>query len=276
MIPFYLITNVGTLQGSVWARHFPRHLFLAQVYAGADELYRATVRRIIRRKNTRTIMDNGAFEGHVTDLREYAKIIAATRPDIVVLPDVLEDRMGTISRSEAYLKLASWQPKHYMYVPQGDGIADTLKAYDTAFQELDPGRFIIGIGKSYYHWCGDETERAYESGRVQMVRDIFHITDSNRHRFHLLGGRCNPTQQFTVWTDRFIGLDAYDPCACTLQDSVYPTFDPSRKVNHLSDLEAPGGCLALERNVSLFCNYYGLTAGIDIPERSDDSEREFA
>ena len=209
----------------------------------------------------------------MTDLHDYAKIVKDIRPSVVVLPDVINNREDTQHRAAEYTQRATWEPKHYMFVPQGEGIADTLQAYDDAFRQLDPGRYIIGIGKSYYHWCAGETERAYEVGRVQMVEDIFGIPDSQLFRFHLLGGRTNPTQRFSSWTGSIVGLDAYDPCGCTLQDTIYPNFDPKRRVNHLSDAEGPGGDEALKRNVSTFCNYYGLTMGtnpIDKTNGPDD------
>ena len=268
MIPFYLITNVGTLTSSTYAQHFPRHFLLAQIYTNAPPVYQKIVRDL-RRRGLKLILDCGAYEGVLIDIPEYVDIIKDIKPDIVVLPDIPFDGSATKERAKEFLMMTQWQAPHYIYVPHGDCVSDTLAAYDIAFHTIDPLRFIIGLGISYKHWCssppnhgcdsGDEYDHP-EKGRIEFVQDVLNITGAEHFRLHLFGGRRRPTKQFTRWTDQIVGLDAYDPCACALSGRAYPIEGTFKKLDHGS-LKEPATDDLLKTSVENFCELYGINAG---------------
>ena len=261
-----MIANVGTLLASPYAQKFPRHLVLAQVYLKSHVLYRKIVDNM-RKKGCRIILDTGAYENEPVSMLEYATVAQILRPPVLILPDIPNASWINSKRhGEKFARNCSHTPEKYIYIPQGQNMAQVLTAYDDAFQSLDAEKFIIGLGLGYKHWCETADDAAHERGRVEFVEDVMKVPGADLFKFHLLGGRKQPTKQFTRWTTSIVGLDAYDPCHCAMQDVIYPEYGDERY---------PQGCITevtsdalLKENVENFCDLYGLNPGPDV----DDDE----
>lgn len=223
---YYLIVNEGTLVHSEWVMSYPRHMVLAQMCMQSAD-YMSRVMALRNTDGVKIILDNGAHEGAVVDPNDYARLVMAIKPDVAVMPDIPGTaRQVSRDRSLKWMHdLAAiwqdWDSLTYMYVPQGESDTQVIDEFDWAISELDPARFMLSASIiNCLHW-GD-SERA----RLEMLDDIMSNDDAAGFRFHLLGAKWDPTEDYHQWPN-VVSIDSLKPCKCALKRVVYPTHTPS-------------------------------------------------
>lgn len=273
-IPYWMICNVGTLMRNTYARHYPRHLVLAQLWRDSIP-YRDAISSMQRSHGTEIILDNGAHEGELVTDDCYLEVIQELNPNIIVLPDLI-GQSGSIS-IERSLEFCQKLDKRGFYGPGGlmipcQGLTppNVVDAYSHAMATLDPKRFIIGFGQSYKVFEESPEVRGLnvqeEDARFKLMKRVLQHYKAPEFRFHILGGRWKASRKFveTVWRNdeyiiRFTGLDSIKPCTCSLNEIMYPNR-PISPVDRRSMNSAT--IHKLVYNVAAFCDAYGL---INIP-----------
>lgn len=253
-IPFYMIANTGAYRASEYVQKYPRHLVLVQQFD--DEAFYDSM-SIVKTNGGRIILDNGAYEDIILNDDKYMMCINILQPHVVVLPDILKvPSLDSRERSLSFvneLEYYSGYEGEYMYVPQGRTKDEVLTEYNWSLAHL-ADNYIIGIGMSYRLW-GTEEGRHFENGRCQMLKDIMNLPAYSIRPIHILGGRWN-TADLSVFntSGNFVGLDSYKPCRSA---QLSKRFTPVKsKLSH-TDQRCPSE-EALKRNVTEFCNLYGL------------------
>lgn len=266
MIPYYLITNVGTFVGSDFALKYPRHLILLRQLRAGGQAFLDRLAQMRRHTMPSIILDNGLAEGHVANTDEYMDAIKKTRPSCVVLPDLLdvsaaESRNHSLDFADRIRKECPNllnEGMRMMFVPQGLNPHDNLACYAWALQRLDPTNFVIGIGLSWKLWQKQhpELDKETEAARELMFEQIMAIPSSSRYRFHVLGGRWGASHLYARYPN-IVGLDSVKPCTCALNGMVYPHRPAIPKTEHENTLRCAPDAL-LEENVAAFAAAFRL------------------
>lgn len=262
MIPFYLITNAGTLVHNMQAQTYPRHLVLAQVLKTVPKC----VEVLLHMRKTyfpRIILDNGAYEGELCKSSEYIGLISVLRPSVAVLPDLVgapaeNSRKASFDfHTNAMAGLGSkGAMMEFMYVPQGQTKEENLAEFAWAIEKLPRRQFVIGLGKSFKLW-GTETEDE-EVRRMRMVNAIAELPGFDRARFHLLGARWNFSREYERHLN-IQGMDTYKPCRMAFAQTT-PDMANGENTPHVPHTEmriAPN----LRTSVDLYCKHWNLFNG---------------
>lgn len=135
------------------------------------------------------ILDNSIFElGTAFDPDKFAQWIRKLQPTYYIIPDVLEDREGTVKSLMSFLRKYPDLPGKVMGVVQGKDYAEFTKCY----LEIEPycDRIGISFDCSWYKDFAPSVDKweQYAYGRlmtlVQMERD--HVINPYKEH-HLLG-----------------------------------------------------------------------------------------
>lgn len=269
---YVMISNIGGYLRSAFVQNYPTHLILAQPY-GADERMRQVVEWMQEHRRPYIIFDNGAHEGEVMDDDGYMRLAKRLKPDVLVLPDLI----GTPHNQSRLrsLQFVSRAVSHgyagqFMYVPQGATKQEILKEFQFAQTELDPQRFIIGLGQSYLTWevqgGGGSPGLTQEAARVQLIKDLMVRTSNwGACRYHILGGRWEYAPLARLVQEsrlNFIGLDSVKPVTCTLGGTIFPEKPKyGGGKTDLFSLEVPDE-LEHSHNVRMFCEAYNLAMNV--------------
>lgn len=255
-----MIVNAGTMMKSTFARAYPRHLILHDVYQKSAD-YRASIHDMRVRCKTRIILDNGAHEGIYPPLNEYLATAVELQPDVVVLTDIV----GVKSNESQHraMEFAGMIEKRFpkmqmMYAPQGETQDQILADYEWSINTLDPDRYIIGFGQSYLKWEDRQRGIIDEIARLEMVQSVMSLPNAARMTYHILGARWRPTGAFNVWSDVIVGLDTIKPCTCALEKVMYPRR-PALNIDRYSNEVCDDTRLA--QNVVALSERYELMIG---------------
>lgn len=278
MIPYFMITNLGTFLRSEYARAYPRHLILLQQVCAGGTAFLQRLQDMRERTRPSIILDNGLAEGLTADEDVYIAAVKATRPTCVVLPDLL-GVPANVSREHS-LRFADRLRKEcndllsggmrMMFVPQGTSTHDNLACYAWALQRLDPASFTIGVGLSWKLWQQQHPALSptSEDSRVLMFTEIMGMPSASRHRFHILGARWDATKVYAQYSN-VIGLDSVKPCTCAMAGVIYPAKPLKCKTAH-EDTTSCCDDQLLASNVEAFAaafNLGGFKPGITPKQR---------
>lgn len=258
---FNLITNVGTLLHSQFARKYPQMLCLSQIYEKSVD-YRNALRDKMRQGH-RIILDNGAHEGFDVDLNDYAIVAKDLEPSVIVLTDLVgRSSKDSRDRSLQFVTLMEGpgglpSKTEYMYTPQGRCRSEVLDEYAWAIENLDPKRFIIGLGQGYLQWCHGPGDENSEITRLPMVQSVMALPGAAACRFHLLGARWEATPMVgSVYASypNLIGVDTIKPVTCAEAGLRYPNRPSNRSIERMSMTVVDEELL--RENVVRFCHQY--------------------
>ncbi len=127
-------------------------LLAHDVAANQDRYSKVFTENLPFPETTDIIMDNSVIElGGFVDLDLVSDAVAATKANVVVLPDVLEDGKAT---AKATLKhFPKWKdalPRgtQFMFVPQGETLEDWVTCLETVADEISTHIDWIGIPRN--------------------------------------------------------------------------------------------------------------------------------
>lgn len=175
------------------------------------------------------LLDNSIFElGVAFDSEKYLEWINKLKPTEYIIPDVLEDTLGTMD------KALEWKEKYWGATPKGVKSIGVVqgKTYNDLVQCYEYMNEVIGVDKiafsfdySYYLEVSPNPNKwaAYATGRAQTLSRMLyegHINENKPH--HLLG--CALPIEFFFYREGFDWIETIDtssPIVHGLCDIVY-------------------------------------------------------
>jgi hypothetical protein len=171
------------------------------------------------------IMDNGAAEGGAMSPEELIGQADQLRPDVLVVPDVIQDPDASYGAACSFLEHKDWLAykemmplTQLMMVPHGATYSEWLRDLDRLLS-LDPQ--IIGVARAHTRLAPD----APIHGRASLVREVFR--HSKRVRVHLLGLTENPVELFPIAREfgaRVMGVDTALPWVLAAEELRLETY----------------------------------------------------
>lgn len=156
------------------------------------------------------ILDNSIFElGEAFDMHKFASWVKMLRPAWYIVPDVLEDKDGTLFNMRIWRESYENMPGKMMGVAQGKSDEEIIECF---LQLQNMGAEKIAISFDYAHWLGRYPDankwHNFMAGRVRLM-DWIAKTDIADVKVHLLG--CSLPQEFAVYrNERFNFIDSLD------------------------------------------------------------------
>jgi len=98
-----------------------------------------------------SILDNGAFEeGKAIDSGIYKELVELLQPNMLVLPDVVNDMMGTINASEKFIKDYDDLSLGGLYATMGVLQGNSVPEYMKCLEEYGQYEIVDTIGIPYH------------------------------------------------------------------------------------------------------------------------------
>jgi len=158
------------------------------------------------------LLDNSIFElGTAFNSDEYAYWIKELKPTEYIIPDVLEDTLGTMDNALDWKEKYSDLPGKTIGVVQGKSYEDLVQCYDYLDNIIGVDKIAISFDYSYYlevcphpnKWMG------YALGRVQTLTRLLNDGVINTKKpHHLLG--CALPIEFMFYRKEFKWLESLD------------------------------------------------------------------
>ena len=158
------------------------------------------------------LLDNSIFElGTAFDSDKFAHWIKELKPTEYIIPDVLEDTLGTMDNALDWKEKYSDLPGKTIGVVQGKSYEDLVQCYDYLDNIIGVDKIAISFDYSYYlevcphpnKWMG------YALGRVQTLTRLLNDNVINTEKpHHLLG--CALPIEFMFYREGFKWLESLD------------------------------------------------------------------
>lgn len=211
------------------------------------------------------ILDNSIFElGTAFDSDRYAYWIKELRPTEYIIPDVLEDTLGTMDNALDFKEKYSNLPGRSIGVVQGKSYEDLVNCYQYLDKVIDVDKIAISFDYSYYlELCPHPNKwMAYAMGRVQTLSRLSEdgiINEAKPH--HLLG--CALPIEFLFYREGFDwieSLDTSNPVVHALRDITYEygglvSKQSVKLVDLLHTVPDDEQIAYMDWNIELFRNY---------------------
>jgi hypothetical protein len=211
------------------------------------------------------ILDNSIFElGTAFDSNRYAYWIKELRPTEYIIPDVLEDTLGTMDNALDFKEKYSDLPGKSIGVVQGKSYEDLVNCYQYLDKVIDVDKIAISFDYSYYlELCPHPNKwMAYAMGRVQTLTRLLEdgiINEAKPH--HLLG--CALPIEFLFYREGFDwieSLDTSNPIVHALRDITYEygglvSKQSVKLVDLLHTVPDDEQIAYMDWNIELFRNY---------------------
>lgn len=211
------------------------------------------------------ILDNSIFElGTAFDSDRYAYWIKELRPTEYIIPDVLEDTLGTMDNALDFKEKYPDLPGRSIGVVQGKSYEDLVNCYQYLDKVIDVDKIAISFDYSYYlELCPHPNKwMAYAMGRVQTLSRLSEdgiINEAKPH--HLLG--CALPIEFLFYREGFDwieSLDTSNPVVHALRDITYEygglvSKQSVKLVDLLHTVPDDEQIAYMDWNIELFRNY---------------------
>jgi hypothetical protein len=176
-------------------------------------------------QNKEIYLDNSIFElGESFDHYKYAAWIGRLKPNIYIVPDVLEDAAGTIQYWLDWEKDYPVPFSRQMGVVQGKTWKDLVDCY--RFMSECADMIAISFDYSYYETTGYGKNKleCFSSGRQRFIRQLIDEGIWNWNKpHHLLG--CSLAREFRWYVDNNIyniqSVDTSNPIVAAMHDMSY-------------------------------------------------------
>jgi len=179
---------------------------------------------VLNRPKTRiTYLDNGVFEtGRAMSADDYVDIIKLVRPDVYVVPDVLDDSQATIQSFMDWSDLNPIPSGSRMGVVQGETLTDAVRCYRFMAKHAD----VIGISYNsrFYEQVSEGTDywQSMVNGRQSFIRTLHDSGEIDAGIPHHLLGCAMPLELEQYRNAEFIrSIDTSHPISCGLEGHQY-------------------------------------------------------
>lgn len=207
---------------------------LVHLFEESEEYYNKFVEA--KAKGREIILDNSIFElGEAFDSTKFAYWVEKLKPDWYIIPDVLEDKKGTIKSYNKFKAINSNLEGKAIAVVQGKSYEEVVECYNffAAQYDIDKvGMIAISFDYSFYEdmfYAADSKYHAWMKGRQEtlyrMLKEGIIRTDIPHH---LLG--CGLPQEFAYYRhwDWIYSVDTSNPVVHGITGKQYkrqPEYD---------------------------------------------------
>ena len=186
------------------------------------------------------ILDNSIFElGTAFDAKEYSEWIKKLKPTEYIIPDVLEDTMGTMDNAldwkEKYLDEMTALGSKSIGVVQGKSYNELVQCYQYLDSVVGVDKIAISFDYSYYREVCPHPNKwmAYTLGRVQTLTRMLNDEIINKDKpHHLLG--CALPVEFFFYRDGFDWIDTIDTSSPIVHGLCDIVYEPGGIINKQS------------------------------------------
>ena len=192
-----------------------------------------------KQNNVYIIMDNSLHElGHAYDSERLLYWINELKPNEFIVPDVWQDRQGSIKNAREWSKIELPGEVTKVAVVQAMNLMEAMACYQD-YRDLGYQKIAFSYGADYYKELSNHPNPhlAKALGRIYMISHLYKIKlIKDDHRIHLLG--CQVPQEFSWYIAMpFIEtIDTSNPIMATLDDIDYePTGLQTKPKANMND-----------------------------------------
>ena len=215
--------------------------------------------------NREVILDNSIFElGTAFDSDRFAYWVEKLKPTYYIIPDVLEDMVGTLNNFDNWMKTYKDLPGQTIAVAQGKTYEDFIDCYEYLVSKVD--KIAISFDYSFFNDWVEMYDiqpatkyHAWVYGR-QLLLKMMDQDSVLRHDVphHLLG--CGLPQEFAAYKDYYFidSIDTSNPVMAGIKGWFYNGIKgledkPKEKLFTLIDYQpSKSEMLAIEYNINMF------------------------
>jgi hypothetical protein len=170
------------------------------------------------------IMDNSLHElGHAYDSERLLYWINELKPNEFIVPDVWQDRQGSIKNAREWSKIELPGEVTKVAVVQAINLMEAMACYQD-YRDLGYQKIAFSYGADYYKELSNHPNPnlAKALGRIYMISHLYKIKlIKDDHRVHLLG--CASPFEFSLYknTKYIESIDTSNPIMATLDGIKY-------------------------------------------------------
>jgi len=199
---------------------------LVHLFEEVDEYYSFFEESVKRGREV--VLDNSIFElGRSFDSDNFAKWILKLNPTAYIVPDVLEDVQGTLSKLREWIDKYSEIPGLKIGVVQGRTYQEIVECYTEIDKTCD--RIAISFDYSLYEDLVKNSNKLcnWMMGRQRLIETLLKDGVINRSKHHHLLG-CSLPQEFKYYRnsrfDFIKSIDTSNPVVHGIKDVKYRDF----------------------------------------------------
>jgi esterase/lipase superfamily enzyme len=172
-------------------------------------------------------MDNSLHElGHAYDSERLLYWINELKPDEFIVPDVWQDRQGSIKNAREWSKIKLSEGVTKVAVVQAMNLMEAMACYQD-YRDLGYQKIAFSYGADYYKTLSNHPNPhlAKALGRVELISRLYDCDIIlNSHKVHLLGTAC--PFEFSLYKNMsFIeSIDTSNPIMATIDGTRYNTL----------------------------------------------------
>ena len=173
------------------------------------------------------IMDNSLHElGHAYDSERLLYWINELKPNEFIVPDVWQDRQGSIKNAREWSKIKLSEGVTKVAVVQAMNLMEAMACYQD-YRDLGYQKIAFSYGADYYKTLSNHPNPhlAKALGRVELISRLYDCDIIlNSHKVHLLGTAC--PFEFSLYKNMsFIeSIDTSNPIMATIDGTRYNTL----------------------------------------------------
>lgn len=182
------------------------------------------------------LLDNSIFElGTSFDPDRFAHYIKELKPTEYIIPDVLENTLGTMDSALDFVEKYPNLPGKKIGVVQGKSYNDIVNCYQYMDEVIKVDKIAISFDYSYYlevcphpnKWMG------YTMGRIQTLTRLLQDGIINKDKpHHLLG--CSLPIEFMFYRTGFDWIETIDTSSPIVHGLLDIVYEPGGLVNKQS------------------------------------------
>jgi len=185
------------------------------------------------------IMDNSLHElGYAYDSERLLYWINELKPNEFIVPDVWQDRQGSIKNAREWSKIELPGEVTKVAVVQAINLMEAMACYQD-YRDLGYTKIAFSYGADYYKELSNHPnpDLAKALGRIYMISHLYKIKlIQDDHRVHLLG--CASPFEFSLYknTKYIESIDTSNPIMATLDGIKYNnSLSINKPISNMND-----------------------------------------
>lgn len=182
------------------------------------------------------LLDNSIFElGHAFDSDKFANYIIELNPTEYIIPDVLENTLGTMDSALDFVEKYPDLPGKKIGVVQGKTYEELVMCYQYMDTSINVDKIAISFDYSYYQQAVPHPNKwmAFALGRAQTLIRLQNDGIINKDKpHHLLG--CALPIEFFFYREGFDWIETIDTSSPIVHGLLDIVYEPGSLVNKQS------------------------------------------
>lgn len=211
------------------------------------------------------MLDNSIFElGTAFDSDKYTHWIKELQPTEYIIPDVLEDTIGTMDNALDWKEKYCDLPGKTIGVAQGKTYNEIVQCYQYLDEVIDVNKIAISFDYSYYlELCPHPNKwMSFTLGRIQTLCKMMEDSIINMNKpHHLLG--CALPIEFFFYREGFDWIETIDTSSPIVHGLSNIVYEPGSIINKqsvklaelLNSTPTPKQLEMINWNISVFRSY---------------------